>query len=651
MHRFLWTFLLLLAGGLLLVPTHPRTTGPEGGITPERELAIKQNVLQNDVHLTDELCRRQCLADFRQTASKIDSSGVHQKGIKQLLTDLQTEHPHMKQLEWVPNQTGAEHISVGKVDDKIRTQAQAYLADAESSARSGNTYQSPRIDVDGKAYFVLGIPSQDGKAALVGLVHQSILQKVSEHQHKNLRILEYPNDNHHWKMETVDSDTLQEKQVNHPEQNEGASHYHKNEVVVKFKQPPSDADLQRIRSDIKANSVRKIGYTYVFQSDHMEAKQLMGYFQQWNVEYAEPHFLYLTNTVIPPLPMPGKSVSDNDPQTVKARQLRALGQPDILVPNDLLYRKYQWNLPIIDTELGWNISKGAKNIVVGIVDTGVDLNHPDLQGHLVKGINVVDTSSPPMDDVGHGTHVAGVITALVNNDRGVAGMTWVNPVLPVKVLDQTGAGSTYAVAQGIIWATDHGAKVINLSLGNYADANFLHDAIKYAFDHDVVLIAASGNDNTEKPGYPAAYPEVLAVAATDANQDRASFSNYGDYIDVAAPGVNIASTYPDNQYAALSGTSMASPHVTALAALVRSVNPQLKNTEVMDIIRKTATDLGTPGKDKYFGYGQIDVVKALKSALGQQDVEKKSEAPKSRVKPGEQENTSWLDWLSRLFGH
>jgi subtilisin family serine protease len=195
-------------------------------------------------------------------------------------------------------------------------------------------------------------------------------------------------------------------------------------------------------------------------------------------------------------------------------------------------------------------------------------------------------------------------------------MSWYNKVMPVKVLDETGAGSTYSVAQGIIWATDHGAKVINMSLGNYAKAEFLHDAIKYAFDHDVVLIAASGNDNTERPGYPAAYPEVFAVAATDSEQNKASFSNYGDYIDVAAPGVNIASTYPGNHYAALSGTSMASPHVTALAALIRSVNPLLKNTEVMDIMRQTAVDLGAKGKDNYFGYGQIDVVKALSQAAG-----------------------------------
>ncbi|MNI44762.1 Minor extracellular protease Epr precursor [compost metagenome] len=303
------------------------------------------------------------------------------------------------------------------------------------------------------------------------------------------------------------------------------------------------------------------------------------------------------------------------------------------IPNDLLFSRYQWNLPVIETMEGWQVNRGAQDVIVAVVDTGVDLNHPDLVGQLLPGYNAVSENDQPNDDVGHGTHVTGVIAAAVNNNLGVAGMTWFNKVLPVKVLDQTGAGSTYAVAQGIIWAADHGAKVINMSLGNYADSEFLHDAVKYAYDKDIVLVAASGNDNTERPGFPAAYPEVLAVAATDANNEKASFSNYGDYIDVAAPGVSIASTYPDSQYAALSGTSMASPHVTALAALIRSTNPLLTNEQVYDLIRKSATDLGDKGKDNYFGYGLIDVVKAVKAA----------EQSKSTA------STTWPDFTARKF--
>ncbi|MNM24681.1 Minor extracellular protease Epr precursor [compost metagenome] len=219
--------------------------------------------------------------------------------------------------------------------------------------------------------------------------------------------------------------------------------------------------------------------------------------------------------------------------------------------------------------------------------------------------------------MGHGTHVTGIIGALVNNGEGVAGISWYNKILPVKVLDNTGAGTTYSVAEGIIWAADHGAKVINLSLGNYADSQFLHDAIKYAYNKDVVLVSASGNDNTERPGYPAAYPEVLAVAATTASDERADFSNYGDYVDVSAPGESIASTYIGSQYAALSGTSMASPHAAALAGLVRSLNPDLTNKEVMDLMTKNAVDLGAKGHDKYFGWGRLDVYRTLQAAAGE----------------------------------
>ncbi len=385
--------------------------------------------------------------------------------------------------------------------------------------------------------------------------------------------------------------------MNHPEDNQGVSHYHKNEVVVKFRTPPTDEQLKQIQSEIQSEHMRKLGHNYVFRSKTMEARQLMQYFNNWNVHYSEPHFLYLTNETASPLtPV----------------------DPKVITPNDTLYSRYQWNLPNIDTERGWALNKGASDVIVGVVDTGVDMDHADLQGRLAPGYNFIDRGSRPMDDVGHGTHVSGVISANVNNGIGIAGMNWFGKIMPVKVLDSSGTGNTYSVAEGIIWAADHGAKVINMSLGNYANAQFLHDAIRYAFDKDVVLIAASGNDNSSEPGYPAAYPEVLAVAATDSQKKKkASFSNYGDYIGVSAPGVNIASTYPHNQYAALSGTSMASPHVTALAALIRAANPDLKNTEVMEVIRQSAKDLGPKGRDPYYGFGEIDVASALQLATKQ----------------------------------
>jgi len=618
-RRYILPFLAVLAAGLFLFPRSSHRV-PQEQLPPQRELALKQTLLQQDVRRTDELCRSQCALDFHESLSRLQGGA---QSIPSALDIMRKEHPHMLQLIWHPLNKQDPDIVSGNASSVVKDGVQSALSEARRATEAGREYQSRPLSIQGETYFVLGVPSSDQRHSLLGIIHQRILNKVASHQQKNLRIVPYPGD-HNWKIESVDSNTLQDVKVDHPEQNEGTSHYHKNEVVVKFKQPPSGAELRQIQKEIGADSVRKVGYTYVFTSKQMEAKQLMSYFRQKHVvEYAEPHFLYLTNTIVPPVPRA-------DTGTVRSSSEQAS-----ITPNDKLYAKYQWNLPMIDTNLGWTISKGAKDVIVGIVDTGVDLTHPDLSDHLIPGYNIVDDNTRPQDDVGHGTHVAGVISAIVNNNRGVAGMTWMNPVMPVKVLDSSGAGSTYAVARGIIWATDHGAKVINMSLGNYADANFLHDAIKYAFDHDVVLIAASGNDNTDKPGYPAAYPEVLAVAATDANKNKAPFSNYGDYIDVAAPGVNIASTFPDNQYAALSGTSMASPHVTALAALIRSANPSLKNTEVMDIIRQSAQDLGPNGKDPYYGYGQIDVENALRLALGQH-IEKAS--------PG----SFWSQWLARL---
>ncbi|QGR00071.1 peptidase S8 [Paenibacillus psychroresistens] len=555
-------------------------------MSAQREIELKQQTVSADVRLTDELCRSQCSLDFHQKIKLLNNSST--QGQTDVLEKMITAHPHMTKLIWSSNEN--KEISVGSLSSTVTNHIKKELLLAKQSTAQHKEYQSLPLIVNGQTYFVLGVPSPTNKAALIGVMHQKILTQVAQHQVKHLRVVPYPADNH-WKIESVDSSTLRDVKVDQPHQNEGTSHYHKNQVVVKFKKQPTASQLQQIKNEIKSTKIKKLGYTYVFQSATMDAKQLMAYFKKWNIEYVEPHYLYLTN---------------ENPATI----------PSVNEPNDLLYSKYQWNLPIIETAIGWGVGKGSENVIVAVVDTGADLDHPDLQGRLKPGYNVIDPASPPMDDVGHGTHVAGVISALVNNGEGVAGMTWYNPVMPVKVLDETGAGNTYNVAQGIIWAADHGAKVINMSLGNYADANFLHDAIKYAFDKDIVLIAASGNDNTEEPGYPAAYPEVLAVAASDNAKKKATFSNFGNYIGVAAPGVNIPSTYPHNQYAALSGTSMASPHVTALAALIRSINPKLKNTEVMEIMRRTAEDLGTPGKDKYFGYGQIDVIRALQEAEG-----------------------------------
>jgi subtilisin family serine protease len=181
-------------------------------------------------------------------------------------------------------------------------------------------------------------------------------------------------------------------------------------------------------------------------------------------------------------------------------------------------------------------------------------------------------------------------------------------------MDAEGTGGSFYVAKGIRWAVDHGADVINLSLGNYQSCDILESAIDYALEKNVVVVSAAGNDNTSQRSYPAAYPGVLGVAAVDSDGKRANFSNFGDYVDVAAPGVEIPSTFSNGEYAALSGTSMAAPHVAALAGLIRSINPNLKNTEVTKIITSSAQGLNSNKKSPYFGNGIINNLEALQMA-------------------------------------
>lgn len=362
------------------------------------------------------------------------------------------------------------------------------------------------------------------------------------------------------------------------------SHYQKNEVVVKFKAELTEQEIAQISNEIHGRRIDKLNSTMIFQSNTLTTEELIGFFKKKNnVKFAEPHYLYMQN--------------------------------QIDLPNDLLYQEhYQWNFPVIRTEEGWRISKGNEEVVIAVVDTGVDLDHPDLKQRLTKGYNVLEDNDFPDDDNGHGTHVAGIIASETNNSEGVAGLTWYNKIMPVKAVGAEGYGTSFDIAKGIVWAVDHGADVINMSLGNYQSSSLLKEAVNYAYDQNVVLIAAAGNENTSRPSFPASYPQVLSVAAIDNTGKRAPFSNFGDFIDVTAPGDLIASTYFNQQYASLSGTSMASPHVAGLAGLLLSVNPKLTNKEVKEIIENTAYDLGMLGKDFDFGSGLIDVKRALEEA-------------------------------------
>ncbi|MSR48371.1 MAG: peptidase S8 [Planctomycetes bacterium] len=239
------------------------------------------------------------------------------------------------------------------------------------------------------------------------------------------------------------------------------------------------------------------------------------------------------------------------------------------VPNDPSYGS-QWGPPKIACEAAWDLETGAASTVIAIVDTGVDKNHGDLAAKLLPGYDFVNNDSDPDDDNGHGTHCAGIAAARTNNGVGIAGVGYDCSVMPVKVLNSGGSGAWDGVANGINWAADNGADVISMSLGGSSGSSTVEAAVNYAWGLNVLVVAAAGNSGSTAPSYPAWYANCIAVASTDSNDTRSSFSNYGSWVDVAAPGRDIYATYDGNSYATLSGTSMACPHVAGEAGLLWS---------------------------------------------------------------------------------
>ncbi|MEI2716521.1 MAG: S8 family serine peptidase [Candidatus Nanopelagicales bacterium] len=273
-------------------------------------------------------------------------------------------------------------------------------------------------------------------------------------------------------------------------------------------------------------------------------------------------------------------------------------------------RADQWGLTALDVETAWPLATG-RGVTVAVLDSGVDASHPDLAGALVPGTSTRggDRSAPDTDPNGHGTHVAGVIAARANNGLGVAGVAPEASIMPVKVLGSDGSGWLSDVTEGIVWATDHGATVINLSLGG-PDASVMAPAVEYAQRRGVTVVAAAGNDASAEASYPAALPGVVSVAAIGQRLDPAPFSNRGETIDFAAPGSGVLSTVPGG-YESMSGTSMAAPHVSGVVALVRSIAP---GVDPVAMLQAGATDLGAPGRDDRYGDGAINAARSVASA-------------------------------------
>lgn len=355
------------------------------------------------------------------------------------------------------------------------------------------------------------------------------------------------------------------------------------EIVVKFSSDASGKTVRRIMDTAGlevVGEINGIGATIlrIFGGDISQTLDEL--IQNENVIYAEPNYVAEITDVTP-----------NDPGWVN-----------------------QYNLAAIRAPQGWMLDTGAVWVTIAILDTGVDLSHPDLFVKLLPGYDFVNNDNSPQDDHGHGTHTAAIAAASSNNAVGISGVNWGANILPVKVLNASGNGTYANVSAGIIWATDHGAQVINLSLGGAAASFVLNDAVNYAYQNGVILVASTGNAGIPTVLYPAAYDPVIAVGATDGTNSWAGFSNYGPEVDVVAPGVNIYSAFPGGGYGYRSGTSMSAPHVSGLAALLWGI-PGNGPANIRTLIESTSLDLGDPGWDPYFGNGLIQMDLAILNAL------------------------------------
>jgi subtilisin family serine protease len=301
---------------------------------------------------------------------------------------------------------------------------------------------------------------------------------------------------------------------------------------------------------------------------------------------------------------------DTQPAPTKVPARRGAGPNDPLLPA-------QYGISMTNTDKAWATQSGSPDVIVAVIDSGIDGRHPEFAGQLLPGWDL--TGKEPVaggnvDGYGHGTHVAGVIGAKSNNGIGIAGVAPGCKLLPVRIFDEFGHSTAGISAAAIIWAVDHGARVINCSWGSSMQSEGDTAALKYAADHDVVVVAAVGNSGMNEPNWPGADDGVIGVAATTDIDTWGSFSTWGDWVDVAAPGEGILSTFPvakGNGYRIMRGTSMAAPFVTGAAALVRSQFPSMTRTQVRERLEQTAKDVIQPGKDPYAGFGRVDMAKAV----------------------------------------
>lgn len=378
--------------------------------------------------------------------------------------------------------------------------------------------------------------------------------------------------------------------------------YFPGELLVKFKDGVSENAASSIHSQLGIADVRegfKGGwYQIVTLSPGKERELAKSYRKRPEVKYAEPNYYRSFNSL----------------------------------PNDEFYN-LQWNFPLIHIPDAWDLSTGS-GVTVAVVDSGVNTFGLDSFGRfsdsrVLPGYNALLRLPGGMDFNGHGTHVAGTIGQETNNTTGVAGIAYHATILPVKVMSVFGFGLDSWIIRGIRWATDNGADIMNLSIGGGAPSQALEDAVDYAYEKGVTVVAASGNDGSGEVDYPAAFENCIAVGAVQYDKVLTSYSNYGEALDLVAPGGDLdedqnGDGYGDGilqetftymglfwGYMFSTGTSMASPHVAGAAALIKSRHPEYGPDEIREALQDTAEDLGSPGWDERYGYGLVDTYAAV----------------------------------------
>lgn len=347
--------------------------------------------------------------------------------------------------------------------------------------------------------------------------------------------------------------------------------------------------------------IKELGVHVVTVSNHELTSCLSKYAASQDVQFVEEDHLIQVEPIT---------------NTVEFSELEKIRSSAITTDDPLLER--QWGLTNVNAQEAWEHARVSPiSARIAILDTGVNSNHQDLRGKVIHQANF--SSSETVEDIhGHGTHVAGIAAALTNNGNGIAGISYNSAgIMNIKVLGDTGSGTHSDVAEGIIYAANQGAHVINMSLGSTNSNETLRIAVNYAYTKGVLLVGAAGNNSSSTLHYPAAYNEVLAVAATNQSNELATFSNYGSWVEVAAPGQDILSTFSEEsedsmtQYRVASGTSQAAPIISGLAGLIKATNPSLTNSQIRSIIQRAAIQSVSGGTIRF---GRIDAMRAIQLA-------------------------------------